>query len=196
MFLVKKIYIALVRRFLRLKSIFNNYYKFYVPNFKKIKRGDLKFRGLPVCHQKMILYGNGELNIGHNCVFGYRIGGHFHKGYIDIQLRDDNAKVSIGDNVSTNNNLLICAYNSIQIGDDTLIGLDVSILDHEAHGIAPDKRRQLGEIGTVKIGNNVWLGNNVTILKNTEIGNNTIVAAGAVVSGSFPANVYNRRNPG
>lgn len=39
------------------------------------------------------------------------------------------------------------------------------------------------------IGKNVWIGNNVTILKNSEVGDNTIIAAGAVVSGKFPANV-------
>nr|WP_288788550.1 DapH/DapD/GlmU-related protein [uncultured Fibrobacter sp.] len=41
----------------------------------------------------------------------------------------------------------------------------------------------------VKIGNRVWIGNNATILKGTEIGENSVVAAGAVVSGKFPANV-------
>ena len=84
---------------------------------------------------------------------------------------------------------MLCSANYIIIGDNTLIGQSVTILDHEAHGVAPDKRRQLGEIGKVIIGKNVWLGNNVIILKNSEIGDNTIVAAGAVVLGKFPANV-------
>jgi acetyltransferase-like isoleucine patch superfamily enzyme len=84
---------------------------------------------------------------------------------------------------------MLFAANYIEIGDDTLIGQYVTIMDHEAHGIAPDKRRKLGEIGKVIIGKNVWLGNNVVILKNSEIGDNTIVATGAVVSGKFPANV-------
>ena len=84
---------------------------------------------------------------------------------------------------------MLCSANYIIIGDNTLIGQSVTILDHEAHGVAPDKRRQLGEIGKVIIGKNVWLGNNVIILKNSEIGDNTIVAAGAVVLGKFHANV-------
>ena len=41
----------------------------------------------------------------------------------------------------------------------------------------------------MKIGGNVWIGNNVIILKNSSIGDNSIIAAGAVVSGSFHANV-------
>jgi len=116
--------------------------------------------------------------------------GGFHKGgSIELQARYKNSKIKIGNNIATNNNIMICAANYIEIGDNTLIGQYVTIMDHEAHGIAPDKRRQLGEIGKVIIGKNVWLGNNVTMLKNSEIGDNTIVAAGAVVSGKFPANV-------
>jgi acetyltransferase-like isoleucine patch superfamily enzyme len=98
-------------------------------------------------------------------------------------------QIIIGDNVSTNNNIFLCAANHIEIGEDTLIGQYVTIMDHEAHGIEPNKRKELGEIGKVIIKKNVWIGNNVLILKNTEIGQNTIVAAGAVVSGIFPSNV-------
>lgn len=70
-----------------------------------------------------------------------------------------------------------------------MIGESVTITDHEAHGIAPDHRMELGEIGEVIIGENVWIGNNVMILKNSSIGDNSIVAAGAIVSGNFPSNV-------
>ena len=62
-------------------------------------------------------------------------------------------------------------------------------MDFEAHGIEPNKRRSVGEIGEVKIGKNVWVGNNVTILKNSEIGDNSIVAAGSIVNKKFPPNV-------
>jgi acetyltransferase-like isoleucine patch superfamily enzyme len=61
------------------------------------------------------------------------------------------------------------------------------MIDHEGHGISPENRRQLGEIGKIIIGKNVLIGNNVIILKNSEIGDNSIIAAGAVVSGKFPA---------
>ena len=70
-----------------------------------------------------------------------------------------------------------------------MIGQNVTIMDFEAHGIEASKRREVGEIGKVRIGKNVWIGNNVTILKNSSIGENTIIAAGAVVSGYFPENV-------
>ncbi len=89
----------------------------------------------------------------------------------------------------TNNNVFICAANLVDIGKGTLVGESVTIMDHEAHGIAAGERRQLGKVGEIRIGENVWIGNNVMILKNSSIGDNTIVAAGAIVSGNFPANV-------
>lgn len=44
-------------------------------------------------------------------------------------------------------------------------------------------------MGKVTLADNVWIGDRVTILKGTSIGENSVVAAGAVVSGEFPANV-------
>lgn len=117
------------------------------------------------------------------------MGGFNYKGSIEIQPRYYNAKVVIGNDVFFNNNVFICAAKMIKIGDRTLIGQNVFITDHEGHGTSPDKRMELGEIGSVIIDRNVWIGNNVCILKNSIIGENSIVAAGAIVSGIFPKNV-------
>jgi acetyltransferase-like isoleucine patch superfamily enzyme len=144
---------------------------------------------MPTCIQKTIFTGAGSYVVGENCNFGYKMGGFYKGGLIEIQARYYKSIIKIGNNVSTNNNLFFCAANLIDIGSGSIIGQYVTIFDHEAHGIKPEKRREIGEIGTVKIGNNVWIGNNVIILKNTFIGDNSIIAAGAVVSGSFPANV-------
>ena len=133
--------------------------------------------------------GSGIIEIGANCSFGYKLGGFHRCGSIEIQPRYKSSKIVIGRNLSTNNNIFICAANYIKIGDDTLIGQNVTIMDHEAHGTHPDKRRQIGQIGKVIIGKNTWIGNNVIILKNSEIGDNSIIASGAIVAGRFPANV-------
>ncbi|MDD4428696.1 MAG: hypothetical protein PHG64_09940 [Paludibacter sp.] len=108
--------------------------------------------------------GSGVIDIGENCSFGYKLGGFHRVGAIETQPRYKSSKIVIGSNVSTNNNIFICAANYIEIGDDTLIGQYVIVMDHEAHGIEPEKKgRLLGSIGTVKINRNVWIGNNVTI---------------------------------
>ena len=144
---------------------------------------------IPSCYQHTKYFGRGKLIIGRQCEFGSKFGGRHRGGSIELQPRLENSKIIISDNVSTNNNIFICAANYIEIGKSTLIGEGVTIMDHEAHGLDPQFRRQSGEIGEVKIGDNVWIGNNAIILKNTIIGNNTIVAAGAVVTGQFPSNV-------
>ena len=167
------------------KRIFN----FILPNKVNLIKRRIILSDFPSFNQITLCEGDGIVKIGKGCSFGYKLGGFYRNGSIELQARYKEARINIGDNISTNNNIMICAANYIEVGDDILIGQNVIIMDHEAHGINPLKRRELGEIGKIILGQNVWIGNNVTILKNTEIGNNTIVAAGAVVSGKFPANI-------
>lgn len=159
------------------------------PNAVKIVRKKITIKSWPRTAQKIFCEGKGEVYIGSKCSFGYKLGGFNRGGAIELQARLANAVIKIGDNVSTNNNIFICSANYIEVGDDTLIGQYVTIMDFEAHGIYPQKRRQIGEIGKIIIGKNVWIGNNVIILKNTFVGDNTVIAAGAVVSGVFPNDV-------
>ena len=168
------------------KKILFNY---IFPNIAAIRKDRIRINHYAEFNQKTLITGAGKIEIGDGCMFGYNLGGYFYKGVIELQPRYEKSLIKIGNHILSNNNLFICAANYVSIEDDTLIGQGVCIIDHEAHGIEPDKRYELGEIGTVEIGKNVWIGNNVTILKNTKIGANTIVAAGAVVSGEFPANV-------
>lgn len=164
--------------------------KFIIPNFFNIYvKKKIIYSSLPISVQKFIFSGKGKVFIGENCRFGYKYGGRFKSGDFEILNKSNQATVSFGNNVLCNNNMLICCYNSIEIGHNVLIGNNVSIFDFEAHGIFENTRYEIGTIGEVKIGNNVWIGNNVTILKNTVIGDNCIVATGAVVSGIFTNNV-------
>lgn len=170
---------VLLFRFYRFKNIF-------LPNLRS--RVNRNIASDVQSDQPFYITGTGYVEIHKGVRFGYRPGGFFHYGSIEIQPRTPESAIIIGERVTTNNNLFICAANHISIGADTLIGQYVTIMDHEGHGIRPEDRRKVGRIGEVKIGNNVWIGNNVVILKDTYIGDNTVVAAGAVVSGHFPAN--------
>lgn len=170
--------------FLRFKVL-----HFLIPNLWKVFSKKIIYTVLPLCKQKTIITGKGIVNIGENCEFGFKMGGFYRNGCIEIQPRYKSAFIKIGNKVITNNNIFICAAKYIEIGDNTLIGQNVTLMDFEAHGIHPDKRYQVGEIGKIIIAKNVWIGNSVTILKNSEIGENTIIATGAVVAGKFPSNV-------
>ena len=185
MLLIFKKYIYKIYNIYKIK--YKQLFFFVLPNFSKIYKKKIDFdSGYPLFRQRTVFTGEGKVKIGKNCKFGYNLKRGIY-GSIEFQSRFKNTIILIGDNVSTNNNLLVCAANKIVIGKKTLIGENVTILDHEAHGIHPDLRNRIGEIGKVIIKENVWLGNNVTILKNTIIGDNTIVATGSVVSGEFPS---------
>lgn len=187
---LKKVYHFCIWPINLTKKFKYKYLNFVFCNFKPLFFKRIKFFGkLPACQQKTIITGLGTVEIGDNCTLGYKLGGFHRGGSIELQARYKNSHIKIGHNIATNNNISICAANLIEIGDHTLIGQYVTILDHEAHGINPDKRREIGTIGKVVIGKNVWIGSNVTLLKNSEVGDNTIIATGAVVSGIFPANV-------
>lgn len=162
------------------------YYKNYIiPNLYNI----VTVTGRPVgIDQKVLLRGNGIIKFGNDCFLGTEIGGRSY-GHIELQVKSSNAIITFGNQVCSNNNLFISCINKVSIGSDTVIGERVTIFDFEGHGLRPNERKKIGQIGFVLIGENVWIGNNVTILKNTTIGNNTIIAAGAIVSGKFPENV-------
>ena len=186
---LKSIYFLIKRRLNLLHILWKRWKYFIRPNYSKLRLKLIICHKYPLFNQLTLCEGSGIVEIGDMCMFGYKLGGFNSNGTIELQARSKDARVRIGNNVLTNNNIFICAENYISIGDDTLIGQNVVIMDHEAHGTNPTERRKLGEIGNVIIGKNVWIGNSVTILKNTEIGENSIVATGAVVSGKFPANV-------
>lgn len=109
--------------------------------------------------------------------------------------------VSIRENVTINDFVHIGAAFSIEIGDSTLIGSRVTIVDHD-HGYyklnndnkcsgvnlisdSPSSRALHG--APVKIGTNCWIGDGAVILSGVTIGDGVIVGANAVVTKSFDA---------
>ena len=187
MILFYKLYTLFEKNFVKYYQLIFN---FYVLNFKNLIFKNIIINSLlPICNQKTYFTGEGKTEIGDKCTFGYKMGGRFRHGCVEIQARYKLAKITIGDNVFTNNNFFICSANRIILGSNILIGENVAIIDYDAHRIEPNRRNEVGEVGKVIIGNNVWIGNNVTILKNSEIGNNSVIATGAVVTGKFSNNV-------
>lgn len=79
----------------------------------------------------------------------------------------------------------------VEIGKNTLI-TGARILTHDA-----STKKALGytKIGSVKIGDNVFIGINTVILPNVKIGNNVIIGAGTIVSKNIPDNSVVVGNP-
>ncbi len=185
-----RIYRVMKHIYLGYIKIYRFIFLLYIPNLQKIIKGKIvNIKSIAAPQQIVLFTGLGTVKFDGICNFGYKLGGFNKGGSIEIQPRYLDSYVVFGKNVATNNNIFICAANYIEIRKNTRIGQNVTIMDFEAHGINPDKRNKVGEIGKVIIGENVWIGNNVIILKNSIIGKNSIIAAGAVLSGSFPNNV-------
>lgn len=93
--------------------------------------------------------------------------------------------VRVGKQVSMalNSTVDIFYPDLIEIGDNTIVGYNATILAHE---YLVDKKRT----GMVIIGKNVLIGANSTILAGVEIGDGAVVSAGSLVNKDVPAGAF------
>ena len=101
---------------------------------------------------------------------------------------DCGKNIEAGDNLLINYNVTILDRGPVTIGNDVLIGPGCVITTTGHPMNAEGRRRHLGYMRPVKIGNDVWMGGNVTVLPGVTIGNNVVIAAGAVVNHDVPDN--------
>lgn len=99
-----------------------------------------------------------------------------------------------GKNCYANFNLLVLDCASVIIGDNVLIGPNVSIYT-ATHPLLAEERTNYEYAKKVTIGNNVWIGGSVTICPGVNIGDNTVFGAGSVVTHDLPSDVVAAGNP-
>ena len=102
----------------------------------------------------------------------------------------------LGKGVGVGNcNQIIC-QNKIAIGDDTILGPNVYIYDHN-HQFTLENGvdRWNYDIDEVIIGKKTWIGANVVILKGVHIGDNCVIGAGSVVTKDIPSHCVAVGNP-
>ena len=73
----------------------------------------------------------------------------------------------------------------VEIGEDTMIGPNVSLLTSGHPTTVADRRAGI-TIAPIHIGANVWIGAGATVLGGITVGDGAVVAAGAVVSRDVP----------
>lgn len=181
-----------------MKRLFARYFqKVRILIFKQFWTAN-NIKGIPpTIFQAVILNGEGEFFFDNNVILGYNPSPGFFDTVGYMEARSSSAKIHIGKNVIINNGFsIICDKTLVYIGDESLIGVKVEIVDSDFHGINPKERRSNNHLcSSVIIERNVFIGNRVTILKGVRIGENSIVANSSVVTKSFPANVILGGNP-
>lgn len=111
---------------------------------------------------------------------------------------------SIGNNFVVNFNFTLMDDGKVTIGDNVMIGPNVSILA-TAHPLIADERiamkypdghTSVSEYAEeIVIGNNVWIASNVVICGGVKIGDGAVIGAGSVVVKDIPANYIAYGNP-
>ena len=103
--------------------------------------------------------------------------------------------IEIGENFYSNYNLIIMDCAKVKIGDNVMIGPNVSVYT-AGHPVHFEIRNQGYEYAfPVSIGNNVWIGGNAVINPGVIIGDNSVIGSGSVVTKDIPDNVIAAGNP-
>lgn len=101
----------------------------------------------------------------------------------------ERCKIEIGSSVYINQNTFIDASELVSIGEETMIGPNGYITDHD-HQILPGEAPGTGPLLSkpTRIGKRAWLGAGVIVLKGVTIGDGAVVGAGSVVTKNIPVN--------
>lgn len=104
------------------------------------------------------------------------------------------AEIRVGHNVFINQNCTFYDLGGLDIGDDVMIGPNVSIIT-TGHPLDPAQRRAVTIGKPIVIERNVWIAAGATIIGGVTVGENSVVAAGAVVTRDVPPNTFVGGNP-
>jgi len=100
----------------------------------------------------------------------------------------------VGRNVFVNQNCTFYDLGGLDIGDDVMIGPNVSLIT-SGHPIEPSQRRASVVAKPIVIGRNVWIAAGAIVIGGVTIGENAVVAAGSVVTRDVPPNSLVGGNP-
>lgn len=94
----------------------------------------------------------------------------------------------------------ICAAVRVELGNECLLGANVTIADTDFHALKPDGRRfnkNPQDTGTkpIKIEDNVFIGAGAMILKGVRVGSNSVIGAGSIATKDVPSDVIVAGNP-
>ena len=109
----------------------------------------------------------------------------------------EGASLQVGNNFAMSGGVL-CAAQSIHIGNDVAVGANTTIVDTDFHPVDPAERQRdflAGRHAPIVIEQDVFIGMNCLILKGVRIGAGATIGAGSVVSKDIPPMCVAAGNP-
>lgn len=100
----------------------------------------------------------------------------------------------VGRNVFINQNCTFYDLGGLTIGDEVMIGPNVSLIT-SGHPLGPAERREYVIAKPIVLERNVWIAAGATVIGGVTVGENSVIAAGSVVTRDIPPNVFAGGNP-
>ena len=167
---------------------------------------ELRFRGLqislpihlfghPICSR----YPGSYISLGSHVILDSSARANPLGGSSPCVLRTmtSTARLTLGDRVGLSSSVIV-AGNSIQIGDDTILGAGAMVLDNDFHapGVGFSWLTEYSKNSKpVTIGRGCFIGARSIILKAVTLGDRVVIGAGAVVTKDVPAYSMAAGNP-
>ena len=110
----------------------------------------------------------------------------------------------LGKGFYANFNFTVLDVCPVHIGDNVMIGTNVSLLTPMHPMRWQERNARIGDDGEgyileyakpITIGSNCWLASNVTVIGGVTIGDGCVIGAGSVVTKDIPANHFAAGNP-
>ncbi|NBR71163.1 MAG: acyltransferase [Proteobacteria bacterium] len=143
--------------------------------------------GHPICSR----YPGSSISLGSHVTLDSSVRANPLGGSSPCVLRTmtSTARLSLGDRVGLSSSILV-AGNSIEIGEDTILGAGSMVLDNDFHAPGPGfswLTEYSKNSKPVKIGRGCFIGARSIILKGVTLGDRVITGAGSVVTKDIPA---------
>ena len=114
-----------------------------------------------------------------------------------LRTMSPTARLTLRDRVGISSSVIV-AGNSIEIGEDTILGAGSMVLDNDFHNLGPGfswLTEYSKNSKPIKIGRGCFIGARSIILKGVTLGDRVIIGAGSVVTKDVPAFSIAAGNP-